>query len=122
MRQVWIEFETTANAKFIVRPEYIDSVVDNDNYTSLRYSSGDSEVISHIKEPYEQVKQKIMDAERTYYTAIVKDCSLTRDDYETLLALAEYERDECERDNIPTRVKSMNHIIGRLKEILKEDE
>lgn len=130
MRQDWIEFKKNETDNLSLRPEYIigisefpfDMEANMDEYTQILYDVGNSVQDIAIAEPYEQVKQKIMDAEGYDLLHGMHIEPFTREEYETLLTLARCERDECEQDNIPTRVKYMNQLIDKLNEILKEDK
>ena len=112
-----------------LRPKYIVSIsefpfdmeANTNEYTRILYDVGNSVQDIAIAEPYEQVKQKIMDAEKPINLDDIVVEHFTREEYETLLSITQYERDECEQDNMPSRVRDMNQIINKLNEILKEE-
>ncbi len=130
MRQDWVEFKDQHRCMISIRPAYIRAFSElndgckNKNICEIYYDWGTEEESTtpiFVKGTYDQVKQKIMNAEKVDLSDVVVE-HFTREEYETLLNIARCERDECEHDNIPTRVKNMNQIINKLSEILKEDK
>lgn len=127
MRQDWIEFEGWSFGSFIVRPECIDWVSQRKEeegkvYVTIHVNDGSDEgTTMATSEPYEQVKQKIIDAEKMDLSNVRVE-HFTREEYETMLTLARCERDACEEDNIPDLIKYMNHIIDKLNKILEDDQ
>lgn len=94
MRQDWIEFEGQNWGKFIVRPEYISWVSTHKEFSTeenkdIYYTNihvDDGSVYGEImwtREPYEQVKQKIMDAEKVDLNDAVVE-RFTKKEYEVI--------------------------------------
>lgn len=68
MRQDWIEFKIKDDRFLSLRPEYITkySMTQEGTHdvTIVMYEEGDFTKDYYVNEPYEQVKQKVMDAEK----------------------------------------------------------
>lgn len=98
MRQNWIEFKKSETDNINLRPEYIIGISEFPfNYdeninepTRILYEVGNSVQDILIYEPYEQVKQKIMDAERVDLSDVAIE-HFTRDEYEILYKLIDLE-------------------------------
>ena len=144
MRQDWIEFEGWNFGKFMVRPEYVDwvsshkefSTKENKDiyYTSIHVDDGsDYGENMYTPEPYEQVKQKIIDAEKVDLSDVVQREKIfvehfTREEYEFLKrwtdgAIMNDEAvftDEALAED--EDYKMVKKIRDKLNEILKEDK
>lgn len=121
MRQDWIEFEGKEGNKILLRPEYVSSLCNNWNNTGcvmvgydehmMINDEGRSSSFALVNEPYEQVKQKIMDAEKVDFT---------KEEYKHLLRLCENATQP--NDGYTPDWTKLNPIMNKLNEILKEKE
>lgn len=123
MRQDWIEFKMKAGRKVSLRPKYIVSVFEKEGNVWLSYDEnpfvdGDQKLVSfhQVAEPYEQVKQKIMDAEKVDLSDAVVE-HFTREEYNTLYDLVV---EESEHGIGETYLAKLTPIKNKLNEILKE--
>lgn len=80
MRQDWVEFKGAGGALCSLHPEYIYSILEHDGgariYYDYKITTDDNRglvTFLDTMEPYEQVKQKIMDAEKVGYDNIVTE-------------------------------------------------
>lgn len=133
MRQDWIEFDGYNFGKFSVKASCIDWVSqrkigedgkpnpDSDIIITILHANDGSDYGEDMRtsEPYEQVKQKIMGAEKAGSSDVVVEY-FTREDYEKILAVMETELKECIEDNAD--VERTTKIVDKLNEILKEDK
>ena len=117
----WVEFEATNNKKFSVRPEYIVAIdgAMEENEVVLLGEVGAKSVEYSTLESYEQVKQKIMEAERADVSDVAVE-HFTRDEYEILMGCllhyitrAVLDKDEC--DKISTIQNKLNKILEETK-------
>lgn len=131
MRQDWIEFITDKEAKnckaVCLRPEYIIAIQDRANKgTRLTYDCNTETASIDITEPYGQVKQKIMDAERPINLDDVAVERFTRDEYELLLNSVGYFEAACNdtKENIEfaKRLEPLAKLKSELNKILKEEK
>lgn len=121
MRQDWVEFITDKEAEkcntVCLRPEYILAIQDRANKgTRLTYDCNSETGSIDVVEPYEQVKQKIMDAEKVEHSKAIE--RFTRDEYRLILDLVGGDTsfsDVC-RD-LPTLRANLEN---KLNKILKE--
>lgn len=126
MRQDWIEFETNIGEKVLLRPEYIQSILQFGKHTMLYYEyipfgSAQKEATSIIEltEPYGQVKQKIIDAEKVDLSNVVVE-HFTKDEYEILeYCLTQYIQSPSSPSVVTERYAKLQN---KLNEILKEEE
>lgn len=112
MRQDWIEFEVD-HGKLFVKYYDVESFRHVFNgfagsCTSISLSNGTNHL---ILEPYEQVKQKIMDAEKIDLSDVVEH--FTREEYRMLLYCLEM---SLAKDRL------VQPLMDKLNEILKEDK
>lgn len=132
MRQEWIEFEGREGNKVLLRPEYISSVVEKSGDTggtTIGYDEhpildGDQVIATscNCKEPYEQVKQKIMDAEKVDFSDVAVE-HFTNEEYEFIKAILPMCLSEVHFEIIGQKDKDMfDNIMNKLNEILKEDK
>lgn len=128
MRQDWIEFKSKGGRNISLRPSNIMAIADKGDETWIYIDTellGDDRVLSTnlcaTTEPYEQVKQKIMDAEKVDLSDAVVE-HFTKDEYQRLLVLAKSEQDGCREDNLQGQIEFMQNIIDKLNKILKEEE
>lgn len=127
MRQDWIEFETdkeTEKCKSVcLRPEHILAIQDRANKdTRLTYDCNSEIGSIDVAEPYEQVKQKIMDVEKVDYSNVVAE-HFTREEYELIENVMLHKVDQLAKDEPCTsNYYAHDRILIKLNEILKEDE
>lgn len=124
----WIEFETNIGEKVLLRPEYIQSILQFGNHTMLYYEyipfgSAQKEATSIIElsEHYEQVKQKIMNAERVDLSNVVLE-HFTREKYKTLAYAMNCLNNNYAQDGLSNDADKCAEIERELNEILKEKE
>lgn len=119
MPQDWIEFKTISGENGSLRPEYIYSIVGDNKTTTITYS----DTAIYVAEPYEQVKQKIMDAERIDLSNVVVE-HFTREEYEFIKSILpmSISRVYIEHDSTGNTERLYKSIENKLNEILKEDE
>lgn len=127
MRQDWVEFEIRDEKKVSLRLEYITSIIEKEGYVWLCYDEkpfldGDQKLASfyHIAEPYEQVKQKIIDAEKVDYNNVVVE-HFTREEYENLRYYAQFYKENNTWDDDEDR-NLTDKMLNKLDKILKEDK
>lgn len=115
MRQDWIEFNMKGDRLLSLRPKYIMKYSmtqeGSPNTTIVMYKEGDFTKDYYVAEPYEQVKQKIMDAEKVDFT---------KEEYKHLLRLCENATQP--NDGYTPDWTKLNPIMNKLNEILKEKE
>lgn len=132
MRQEWIEFEGREGNKILLRPEYVSSLCNNWNNTGcvmvgydehmMINDEGRSSSFALVNEPYEQVKQKIMDVEKVDYSNVVAE-HFTREEYELIENVMLHKVDQLAKDEPCTsNYYAHDRILIKLNEILKEDE
>ncbi len=125
MRQDWVEFLAgRRNKKFCVRPEYIiafDEAVQEDEVI-LYGEAGDKIIEYSTCEPYEQVKQKIIDAEKVGLSDVAVE-HFTRDEYDRLRSCVLYyqENSTWYVDHKDTQ-RETDLLLNKLNKILKEGE
>lgn len=121
MRQDWIEFKMKGDRLLALRPEYITkysmSQEEGSDFTIVMYEEGDFVKDYYVNEPYEQVKQKIMDAEKVDLSDAVVE-HFTREEYNILYDLVV---EESEHGIGETYLAKLTHIKNKLNE-LKEEE
>lgn len=127
MRQDWVEFEIRDEKKVSLRLEYITGIIEKEGYVWLCYDEkpfldGDQKLASfyHVNEPYEQVKQKIIDAEKVDYNNVVVE-HFTREEYENLRYYAQFYKENNTWDDDEDR-NLTDKMLNKLNEILKEDK
>lgn len=92
MRQDWIEFKgkllSDGQYNFSLRPEYIVAIDGKEGkaMTEIQYDTGSDQLTYYATEPYRQVKQKIMDAEKYDLNDVVVE-HFTDDEYVTLFVM-----------------------------------
>lgn len=118
MRQDWIEFKTVNGEYGILRPEYITSAVGDNKNTTITYDDYKLEIM----EPYEQVKQKIMDAEKVDLNNVMVK-HFTREEYEYILqSLKDAHVDIMFPPQNEDEIALYERIKNKLNKILKEKE
>ncbi len=123
MRQDWIEFETKKEAerceRACLRPERILAIQDREKKgTRLTYDCNGETGSVDLIEPYEQVKQKIMSAERGDLSDVVVE-RFIREEYEFIAnAIDSILSGQVEGPGIGKALR----IRNKLNEILKEDK
>lgn len=130
MRQDWIEFEGNNHKKILLRPEYISSVIDESGTTGITRIGYDEHPILdgepylttlyECKEPYNQVKQKIIDAEKVDLSDVVVE-HFTKDEYETILEIVKAEKNNTP-DHDTGEYAELRRIVDKLNKILKENK
>lgn len=131
MRQDWVEFENANGVKFSLRPEYIQAIEEIDDGTKVKnlikiiygILNDGTAVMYGAKGTYEQVKQKIMDAEKVDYSDVVVE-RFTKDEYELLLNAIGF----LEASYIGTRecyefskqIEPLGELRKKLNKIIKE--
>lgn len=121
--QDWIEFKKNETDNLSLRPEYIVGIsefpFDMKNnlsaYTRVLYDIGNSAQDIAIAEPYEQVRQKIMDAEKVDLSDVVVE-RFTKEEYKFI------EKSLYDHYGPNTYSKEYNSIMNKTSEILKEDK
>lgn len=115
MPQDWIEFKTIPGENGSLRPEYIYSIVGDNKTTTITYS----DTAINVAEPYEQVKQKIMDADKIDYSNVIVE-HFTKDEYELL----EYCLAQCapSSDSSKVAIERYAKLQNKLNKILMEDK
>lgn len=134
MRQEWIEFEGREGNKILLRPEYVSSLCNNWNNTGcvmvgydehmMINDEGRSSSFALVNEPYEQVKQKIMDAEKVDLSDVVVE-HFTREEYMYILKILNDHLEELEKVKSIDAINpssSVNQLRYKINEILKEEE
>lgn len=91
MRQDWIEFEWYKGRKVSTRTDYIMNIregIDSSNKECVMIGCSDGEATFDLYSymPYEQVKQKVMDAEKVDLNDVVVE-HFTDDEYVTLFVM-----------------------------------
>lgn len=126
MRQGWIEFIAGRNGeKYCVRPERIVSFdeLTEEGEVTIMFEAGNEIAEFNTCEPYEQVKQKIVDAEKVDLSNMVVE-HFTKDEYELLLNAVGYLEAACNdtKENIEfaKRLEPLGKLKIKLNEILKE--
>lgn len=128
MRQDWIEFEGKKGNKISLRSSWIVQVTEVPfdygknigEYATISYECGNSITTKEIAEPYEQVKQKIMDAEKVDLSDVVVE-HFTREEYAHILELFENATDVANACGRKASLLTAT-IMDKLYEILKEEE
>lgn len=127
MLQDWIEFEMKGDRLLSLRPQYITKYSmaqeGTSDVTIVMYEEGDFAKDYYVNEPYEQVKQKIMDAERIDLSNVVVE-HFTREEYEFIKSILpmSISRVYIEHDSTGNTERLYKSIENKLNEILKEDE
>lgn len=108
MRQDWVEFKINGDT-YSVRPEYIVAFETAENgYTKLFMDSGSLKLEFDSSESYEQVKQKLLDADKADWSKVEH---FTKEEYDTLrLAVT----------NAGFAPEYEKPLLDKLNEILKE--
>lgn len=133
--QDWIEFKSKGGHNISLRPSNIMAIADKGDETWIYIDTellGDDGVLSTnlcaITEPYEQVKQKIMGAEKADYSyaTIAKETFVehfTKEEYEKIEKVMLHKVDQLAKDE-PCTSNYYDHdrILRKLIEILKEDK
>lgn len=124
MRQDWVEFEQVeytgynggCNSKIIsaihLRPEYITTIKETDHGVKITYDSGYNVDYYLLTDPYEQVKQKIIDAEKYDLDSVTVD-RFTEEQYKLLLEAVGFYEASC------THTKENIEFAKRLKPLAK---
>lgn len=120
MRQDWVEFITDKEAEkcdtVCLRPEYILAIQDRANKgTRLTYDCNSETGSVDVTEPYEQVKRKIMDAEKVEHSEVVE--RFTREEYEVMHELITKGRELCEERGLELGPINTS-ILNKLNKIL----
>lgn len=130
MGQDWVEFENEHDCKVALRPTYIEAFAEiddgskNKNMVELHIGidNGADHNIVYAKGTYEQVKQKIMSAERIDLSDVVVE-HFTKDEYEFIKAVLPMCLSEVHYNIIGPKDKGLfESIRNKLNEILKEEE
>lgn len=128
MRQDWIEFKGREFDKFVVRPEYImwvaqgghNSKGEKPTYILVDRMREDGQDLLTVNEPYEQVKQKIMDAEKAGLNNVVVE-HFTKEEYAHILELFENATDIANAGERKAKLLTAT-IMDKLYKIIKEDK
>lgn len=124
----WIEFKKNTTEKIRLRSSRIVGIHElpfdmEKNITArtlLSYEVGKTVKEYLIDEPYEQVKQKITDAEKADLSNVVVE-HFTREEYETILSCVEYWKETSEwYVDSKDQKNETDKLIDKLNEILKE--
>lgn len=118
----WVEFKKDGNEQVMVRACQIDGFSEYRGNQTLLTLGGDS---GHptglvIAEPYEQVKQKILDAEKMDDVVVER---FIREEYVYLYGLLTSHIDTLKREGdteASSKDSFQNHLLHKLEEILKE--
>lgn len=127
MQQDWIEFKVKGDRLLSLRPGYITKYSmgseGNSDITVVMYEEGDFVNDYYVNEPYEQVKQKIMDAEKVDLSSVAVE-HFTRDEYEFIKSILpmSISRVYIEHDSTGNTERLYKSIENKLNEILKEDK
>lgn len=123
----WIEFEGWNFGKFMIRPESIEWISQREDregavYTRICVNDGSDVGESMLtSEPYEQVKQKIMNAEKVDLSGVVVE-HFTRDEYRTTLELVKDKLLDLGSQPREDVLAELENIRDKLNEILKEEK
>lgn len=122
MRQNWIEFEIKDDRFLSLRPEYITkySMVQEGtpDVTIVMYEEGDFTKDYYVNEPYEQVKQKIMDAEKVDLSGVAVE-RFTKEEYR-LLNTTLFELIWGDVTRLDSQEVELTALHKKLQSILKE--
>lgn len=127
MRQDWIEFEGYKGRKVCTRIDYIVNIRESTNSSNeecviIGCSADEATFNLYSYEPYEQVKRKIMDAERVDYGGVVVE-RFTSEEFEMLEDVMTQKIDQLAKDEPCTaNYYSHSNILDKLNKILKEDK
>lgn len=127
MRQDWIEFEENDGGKTYVRIKNITAFhslpkVKQDGYNIVvSYNFGGVEQKIAVIGDFEQVKQKIMDAEKVDLSDVVVE-HFTKEEYEKLLSAVQIQVDNCTVGHLTAQVNKWRKLENKLNEILKENK
>lgn len=130
MKQGWVEFENISGKKVSLRPKYIGAILEKVNHTDIYYDqkpiidgkSGKLTTIISIIEPYEQVKQKIIDVEKVNLSDVEVE-HFTIEEYKILEDVMIQKLDQLAEDEPCTsNYYDHSHLLDKLNEILKEKE
>lgn len=124
MQQDWIEFKMKGDRLLSLRPGYITKYSmgseGNPDTTVVMYEEGDFVKDYYVDEPYEEVKQKIMDAEKIDLSNVVVE-HFTREEYELLSECVDYHVGNGQIEPPEYKAKLVK-LQNKLNEILKEDK
>lgn len=123
MRQNWVEFKMKGDRLLSLRPEYIMKYSmcqeENSDATIVMYDEGDSVKDYYVYEPYERVKQKIMDAEKSECSEVVE--RFTREEHEVMRELIIKGSELCEKRGLELGPLNRS-ILNKLNKILNGDK